>query len=1006
MILLELFKFGGKILDVQDPANSIKEKTSILLSRNRPIAFIVGVAGMLGSHLGEKLLGLGVQVVGVDNLSTGSKFNLASLIRDKNFHFIDKSIADPIFAKEHTERWDFPRLDYAFFTAASLHPQELYSQGLSNFLNLINILKEKNEHPVTKPRVVFFSSINLYDNKLDSRDQSLKDGEIRFAKFVKYHKINGRIIRFGSLFGPGMNFEGDDPIIRLIQSSLNNQLPSEQVALDFSTRALFVEDGVNLIIKSVLSGSTAGKIYDGVSYQPIKVAEIKQILLDPLWHESKNFQPTELPPWPTPNLEKTMRELSWHPRVGIIIALKQTLSYFKDHNIEVPKLEHQEWQRDLRRWSFLNPEIKPDEDQKGQDERKPHQPKEAKKRGPVMKNLLLIVTVSLIIFGLVWPAAQIIIGSLTIRQNVKASALFISTGDFKRAQEKIKVAKDTVNELKKLVSSLAILKRLGIFGTQIDQVDQMIASIEEGIDGILYATLGTENLFATTKIISGEDPQDPGPLYQKAYQDLTTASYKIEKLKAKLADKKFIDNFPLPIRDRADDLLLKLDLYTSLTSKAKAAALLLPQVTALDGSGSPAGGPGKKTYLILFQNNLELRPGGGFIGSFGLLTFEKGRLTKILVDDIYNLDGGLKEVIAPPTEFITDLGQSRLYLRDSNYEPDFPTSARLAQTFYKKEAGESVFGVLALDLSGSAKLLQAVGGLDLPEYGEKVDGNNLFEKAISHAEVNFFPGSQGKKNYLTSLQNQLFNKIFYVSKQDWPSLVAALAESLKTKHLLIYSQEPELFSYLASENWSGVLPRGKENQEGVFHDFLATVESNMGANKANFYLQRKFKLETQIGKEGGVSHRLRINYQNNSPSDVFPAGKYKNRFKIYLPLGAKLTRALFSETDISSSFQSFSDYGRTGYSTLLVVEPRQQKTLILEYTLKDSFKFSANRLNYRLDVIKQAGVEKDSFDWNLTYPVNFDVETELKGVKATPQELIIQTDLSKDRSFEVNFRKK
>lgn len=989
MISLELFLVGGKILDVQDPANSIKEKTSILLSRNRPVSLVVGAAGFLGSHLAEKLLQLGVQVVGVDNLSTGSKLNLTGLVKDKNFHFIDKSIADSVFSKEFVGRWDFPRLDYAFFVASSLHPQEFYSLGLSNFLNLINFLKEKNELPVTKPRIVLVSSINLYDNKLDSLNQAIKDGEIRFAKFVKYHKLNARIIRLGPLYGPRMNFENEDPIVRLIQSSLNNQLPSEQVALDFSTRALFVEDGVNLIIKSVLSGATAHKIYDGALYQPIKVAEIKQILLDPLWHESKNFQPSELPPWPTPNLERTMRELSWHPQVGIITALKQTLSYFKDHNIEVPRLERQEWQEDLKRWSFTNPEIEPTENQKRQEKKEPKG-----RLAGLRRNLLAILTTGLIAFGLVLPAAQIIVGSLTIRQNVKASQLAVSAGDFKRAQEKIKTARVTLDELKKLVSSLAILKRLGILSIQIDQVERMIGSVEEGIEGILYATLGTESLFKTTKIISGEDPQDPGSLYLKAQQDLITASQKIEKLRAKLSDKKFMEKFPLPIRQRAADLLVKLDLYASLVNKARAAAFLLPQVTALDG---------KKTYLILFQNNLELRPAGGFIGSYGLLTFEKSRLIKILVDDIYNLDGGLKEVIAPPPEFITDLGQNRLYLRDTNYEPDFPTSARLAQTFYKKEAGESINGVLALDLVASAKLLWAVGGLDLPEYGEKVDGNNLFEKAISHAEVNFFPGSQAKKNYLTSLQNQLFNKIFYVSKQNWPAIIGALTESLETKHLLVYLSEPELFSYLASENWSGVLPRGREDQEGEFHDFLATVESNMGANKANFYLQRKFKLETQIGKEGGVSHRLRINYQNSSPSDAFPAGKYKNRFKIYLPFGAKLTRALFSETDISNSFQPFSDYNRTGYSALLVVEPRQQKTLILEYTLKDPFKFSGGRLNYRLDLIKQAGTSQDPLELNFTFPINFEVMGE-KGVLG--QELNLSTDLSTDRSFEFKIRNK
>src|SRR5690606_36797856 len=105
-------------------------------------------------------------------------------------------------------------------------------------------------------------------------------------------------------------------------------------------------------------------------------------------------------------------------------------------------------------------------------------------------------------------------------------------------------------------------------------------------------------------------------------------------------------------------------------------------------------------------------------------------------------------------------------------------------------------------------------------YGESVNGANLFERVVSHAEVGFFPGSQAKKNYLTSLQNQMFNKIFYLSKQNWPAIIQAIARSLEQKHMLVYLEDPALFSSLASSNWSGVFPRQGERKEGETSDFL------------------------------------------------------------------------------------------------------------------------------------------------------------------------------------------
>ncbi len=1004
---------------MEETAYSINRNARILISRNRPVAFIVGVAGFVGSHVAEHLLQKGIQVIGIDELSERSTGNLETLSREKEFHFLNESISTyNLEGLKNLFEQSIPRIDYAIFTSDSDHPQELYSKGLLNFFELLKLFRGGKVEELDlekkgivkfsdKPKIAFLSSIDLYNNKLEGKLEFLKEGEIHFAKLIKHYKLNGRVIRLGPIFGPRMKFNQDDPVVRLIHASLADELPSEQTNLDFSSRALYIEDAVRLITKSLLVGSTAQKIYDCALYQPVKISEVRQILLDPLWHEERAFKPSELPPWPTPNLLKTMKELSWKPNSDLVTSLKHTIVYFKSHEKQVPVLEKEDWKKDFKKWSFYNETRQsPDTsaDQKRQDDDrfklKDNEKTGGKKVGVIntlkLNSIYFFVT-AVIILGIVLPIGQLIVGGLMIRANLKSSAVAITEGNFKKAREDISLAKGTLEDTRKIISSLALIKRVGILPKQIDQVDEFVSIIDDGMEGAYHAVSGTEALFQTTKIISGEQVGEAKPLYNQAQIELTTAGQKIDKLKSKLAENEFVKNLPEQLKPRVGDLIVRLDIYSNLIDKARAASFIIPEITAVDG---------KKSYLVLIQNNLELRATGGFIGSYAKLDFEKGKISNIKVDDIYNLDGGLNDVVLPPAFLASDLGQQRLFLRDANYEPDFPTSARTAQVFYRKEAGESVNGVLALDLSGSGNLLDAVGGLDLPEYGEHVNGSNLFEKAITHAEVGFFPGSQAKKNYLTSLQTQLFNKLFYLSNQNWPAIIKALSDNLEQKHLLLYLSDPILFSYVTSENWGGVMPRGVEDPLGETRDFLSIVESNMGANKANFYLVRKQNLATSIGKEGQIFHTLKIDYQNNSVSEVFPGGKYKNRFRIYLPLGAKLTRASLGEADLLPGFTAFSDYGRTGYTSLFEINPKEKKTLILDYTLQKPLSLVDSKVAYRLDVIKQAGTDKDQFDWTLTYPINYSISQDMSDALTSGQEVKISTELQKDRSFSVHFTQK
>ncbi|MFA5318027.1 MAG: DUF4012 domain-containing protein [Patescibacteria group bacterium] len=109
----------------------------------------------------------------------------------------------------------------------------------------------------------------------------------------------------------------------------------------------------------------------------------------------------------------------------------------------------------------------------------------------------------------------------------------------------------------------------------------------------------------------------------------------------------------------------------------------------------------EQVYLILLQNNTELRPTGGFIGNYGILKIKEGRITSLYIDDIYNLDKLAEEKleIIPPEPLRKYFNRERWFLRDINWSPDFSISAHRAWAMYLLEGGqEKIDGIIAVTL--------------------------------------------------------------------------------------------------------------------------------------------------------------------------------------------------------------------------------------------------------------------------------------------------------------------
>lgn len=954
-------------------SDHINKKNSILLARNSPVALVVGAAGFLGSHLVDKLLEKNIQVVGIDDLSQGKKDNLRIASENRNFHLIIESV-------EKLDL-DLSRLDYIFII-----PSE--KMDLKNILNIF--MK-------TGSRCLFVSSIDLYEKEVKDLNW-YKSAESKIARFAGENNLNARVLRLGPVFGPRMDFKTKDPLVKLIQQALKGDL-QKQVSLEFSSRAIYVLDAVDLMIRTIFVGSTAQKIFDGVSPKPIKVEELKLILLDPVWYESKHFTPSELPSWPTPNLDKTIKLLNFHPKYKIIDSLRQTLNYFKDNEISIPEMEGDEKMEIKEKQESWKEEKKEDLEPFKQTPIATNEKTKTTRRIKLPKfplsfsKVYTFLVILLVTYAVIWPGFSFAWGVITFRNQLSSAIKNLEKGQFEKSLGNISEANIGLIEAQSVFNSFDPVRKTGVFKKEFELGDKLVNLSQLSVVSVRSTILGVEALYQSLKAVTGELASSPVNYFNTAQLELAQAGESLSKADALLKSDDFNKILPVILKARVNSLSGRLNSYANLAKKAQALSVILPNIVALNSS---------KNYLVLLQNNMELRPTGGFIGSFAKVSFEGGKLKKLEVNDVYAIDGQLGIHVEPPKEIKEDLGQKDWFLRDSNWEPDFPTSARQAEWFYTKETGERVEGVVAIDISAMEGLLSVLGSLDLPDYKESITSENLFEKAITYAETGFFPGSQAKKSFLTALTNAVFNKIFFVPQNNWPEIVSALGKALDEKHISIYLDDPKLFSFLVSSNFTHAMPRASTQNQS--QDFLSLVEANLGANKANFYLDRNYNLETVVGKDGEIMHRLRINYTNRSPGEAFPAGKYKNRMRIYLPFGTKLTRVLWGESDITKDATSFVDYGRTGFSFVVELSPKEQKTLVLDYEVPIKLDFKSGKATYRLDIVKQAGTQKDPLEWRITYPISYQIvsnQTKIVG----PQEQTIQTDLSKDRSFEVQFKK-
>lgn len=926
-----------------------------------PRVLVTGAAGFIGSYLCELLLKKSCLVVGIDSFASGSLANLSRCLTDENFSF---------------------------------HKVRLYQVSQLGSFNYLFHLDTSRENSSALPGLLKTAAESrakfLFLSRLSSaQDNELEVSESLVREAIRAAGLNARIVRTKNSFGPRMSFDDRDPVQALLKNAAERQ-PLIVHGSQTLVHPTFVADLVYGLTAAMFSLGTEGKTYalyprPGVTLDTF-VRSLKEVISPELKIEylaarsSSQANSVDLSP-------EDGELVGWQPDTSLADALKLTVRSFpappavstasypepgksgqksrrQPRKIRLPSLRSISPARGRRH--AAKPASAKTLSQQGTDskrslpiflrgnynnlkDRGKTRPSSRERGFNIGSKIVLPLLVFLLIFFL--PLSFLAVnGLLGLRQLQQVQTDLLSADLVGAKANSLK----SRSSLKRAGAVYVVYSRLLAAAGQPDlasRLDKLFTIGRELSDGIVLLVDAADQTASLGKIVFQNQSGDI-PAHLALIKSNTDQAYLRFSTAQAVA---FSEKNLLPVD-------IPFTRITELLTVGREALSAAPELIGLNG---------KRTYLVLFQNNMELRPTGGFIGSYGLVTFDKGKMIDFEVSDVYAADGQLKGHVEPPAELKKYLGEAGWYLRDSNWHPDFVVSAQRAEWFLEKEIARSVDGVVGINLYLVQDLLRRTGELTLADFQETITADNLFERAEYHSEVNFFPGSTQKSDFLGSLARALLDKVKTADQAVWLAVAESVWRSLGEKDLLLALHDPAAAALVSGNGWDGRLSDIaclSSVEAACLIDYLMINEANVGVNKANYFVQRQVAQELALTPEGAVERTLRLVYRNSSPSENFPAGRYKNYLRLIVPAASRLDSVSLDGEKIPDSDIEIQDIsGRQSFGFLMEVPIRSEKTVEVRYTLAETINYD-QAVRYLLFWQKQSGIRDEQVSLLMTAP--------------------------------------
>jgi hypothetical protein len=352
----------------------------------------------------------------------------------------------------------------------------------------------------------------------------------------------------------------------------------------------------------------------------------------------------------------------------------------------------------------------------------------------------------------------------------------------------------------------------------------------------------------------------------------------------------------------------------------------------------------ERTFMIFLQNNMELRPGGGFLGQYAIVKVKNGEVTSSFFEDANLLDQRIGATVTPPYPFKRMLQLKKWKFRDSNFSPDFPTNVEKAKYFYKLAGGNADHfdGFIAVNAQVFNDVLALTGPISVPGYSAEfnsADGALKLEEFVEKQYIlNPELDTQNRKMIMKKMTPMIIDKLFSLGNI---TKIADLAhKEFKNRNIMVYFSDSELESLAQSVHWDGKVSTDWSG------DYLMLVDANMGAMKTDYYIKREINYELDLTQEKPTV-TLNVTYKNTATYGDWRTSDYHAYLRAYVPKGSTFVeRKMVGYPNIGEEF------GKTYFGMIVHVLIHGQTDGMVKYTLPDNFDIN----NYKLLIQKQSGV--------------------------------------------------
>lgn len=435
---------------------------------------------------------------------------------------------------------------------------------------------------------------------------------------------------------------------------------------------------------------------------------------------------------------------------------------------------------------------------------------------------------------------------------------------------------------------------------------------------------------------------------------LEKTDYAIEKVELAAEEIAIVDTKDLPSDIKAKIDFLKQSIE-SFSGTLKETSKHFPAIMKLLGDRYP------HRYLILLQNNDEIRPTGGFIGSYIIVDMNDGYIDKMTVHDVYDLDGSYGGKIIPP-DVISDFTKN-LRLRDANYSPDFPTSASKIKWIMQKEKGPGVDTIIAINQSLLKDFLEITGPVQVGNFGKlNADNYNLLLSYVIEGKV---WGEKDPKHILKVFIPAFKEAIF--KEENIGKITSKIYRAVQQKDILMWSGDPDIEALFDATGLSGRIAENVDRE-----DYLSVIDFSLGGTKSEKFISENISHGTYIDNYGNVIDEVTVKRTHAFTDDIYKQwkkiinaygftkipdelidimGRGDNRvtIRVYAPEGSSLIDA----TGVVEEKHD-DDLKKTYFYTKMELKAGETKEVTIKYRLP--FVLNLNPIDtYKLVVQKQPG---------------------------------------------------